>query len=91
MRVEAERIHAGLSARGLRVLGVAYGETDVMSEADMILLGFLALHDPLKSDTAHAVAELRRLGVALKVITGDNRLVAAADRFRCGAPRGVMK
>jgi Mg2+-importing ATPase len=77
-RVAAERHYAELSAQGLRVLGVAYREVDALSEADMTFLGFLVLHDPLKPDTAHTVAELRHLGVALKVITGDNRLVAAA-------------
>jgi Mg2+-importing ATPase len=99
-RVAAERHYAELSARGLRVLGVAYREVDALSEADMTFLGFLVLHDPLKPDTAQTVAELRHLGVALKVITGDNRLVAAAvarevgldpDRLLTGPELGRMK
>jgi Mg2+-importing ATPase len=99
-RAAAERHYAEFSARGLRVLGVAYREVDTLSEADMTFLGFLVLHDPLKLDTAHTVAELRHLGVALKVITGDNRLVAAAlarevgldpDRLLTGPELGRMK
>ncbi len=99
-RVAAERHYAELSARGLRVLGVAYSEVDALSEADMTFLGFLVLHDPLKPDTARTVAELRHLGVALKVITGDNRLVAAAlasevglapERLLTGPELGRMK
>ncbi len=43
----------------------------------MCFLGFLVLQDPLKAHAAQTVAELVRRGVDLKMITGDNRLVAA--------------
>jgi Mg2+-importing ATPase len=43
----------------------------------MTFLGFLALFDPLRPGIVQTLAELRRLGITLKVITGDNRLVAA--------------
>jgi len=61
---------------------VAYKDTDdatisKASETDMVFLGFLVLHDPPKPDAAQSIRELKRLGVSLKVITGDNRLVAA--------------
>jgi P-type Mg2+ transporter len=105
-RTEALRRYAELSARGLRVLGVAYRQLDAVTgirvehEADMIFVGFLVFEDPPKEDTARTVAELRRLGVALKIITGDNRLVAAAvaravgldpERLLTGADLRQMK
>jgi Mg2+-importing ATPase len=43
----------------------------------MAFLGLLALSDPLQSGVRDTVAELDRLGVRLKMITGDNALVAA--------------
>jgi Mg2+-importing ATPase len=46
-------------------------------EAGMTFLGFLVLFDPVKSSIAETIADLHRLGVSLKIITGDNRLVAA--------------
>jgi Mg2+-importing ATPase len=72
-----------LSSKGFRTLGVAYrdvGSDSVIRkeyEAGMTFLGFLVLFDPPKSDIAKTIGELKQLGVSLKVITGDNRLVAA--------------
>ena len=47
-------------------------------EAGMTFLGFLVLFDPPKAGIAETIADLKRLGVSLKIITGDNRLVAAS-------------
>ena len=43
----------------------------------MTFLGLLALADPPKPGIAATLAKLHQLGVQLKVITGDNALVAA--------------
>jgi Mg2+-importing ATPase len=43
----------------------------------MTFLGFLVLFDPPKSNIVETIASLKTLGVALKIITGDNHLVAA--------------
>ncbi len=43
----------------------------------MTFAGVLVLHDPLKAGVQETIDELERLGVSLKLITGDNRLVAA--------------
>ncbi len=72
-----------LSGKGLRTLGVAYKNLDSVSgisrdyETDMIFSGLLVLFDPPKPNITETITNLRNLGVALKVITGDNRLVAA--------------
>ena len=72
-----------LNRRGLRTLAVAYrnmGDTvriDKQHEFDMTFLGSLVFSDPVKPDMQETIASLRRLGVSLKVITGDHRLVAA--------------
>lgn len=68
--------------QGFRVLAVATRSVsdkptyDRDDERDMVLLGFLLFSDPPKSDTKFVLNELRRRGVATKVITGDNRFVA---------------
>jgi Mg2+-importing ATPase len=71
------------SSKGLRTLGVAYRNMDTESsigkdhEAGMTFSGFLVLFDPPKPNIIGTITNLRNLGVALKIITGDNRLVAA--------------
>jgi Mg2+-importing ATPase len=71
------------SNKGFRTLGVAYkkiGPESRMSkvdEAGMTFLGFLVLFDPPKPKIIETIASLKNLGVALKIITGDNHLVAA--------------
>jgi Mg2+-importing ATPase len=75
--------YLAFSNEGLRTLGVAYrkmGSTATINkaaESEMVFLGFLVLRDPPKADIAQTVQRLRSLGVGLKMITGDNRLVAA--------------
>jgi len=71
------------SSKGFRTLGVAYknmGAESRMSkvdEAGMTFLGFLVLFDPPKANIIETITGLKNLGVALKIITGDNHLVAA--------------
>jgi Mg2+-importing ATPase len=45
-------------------------------EDDSIFLGFLVLWDPVKDDAPHSIANLKKLGISLKMISGDNRLIA---------------
>ena len=71
------------SSKGLRTLGVAYrnmgSETRISKtdETEMTFSGFLILFDPPKPNILETISGLRKLGVALKIITGDNRLVAS--------------
>ncbi len=45
-------------------------------EHDLTLAGFLAFVDPPRSDAREVVAKLRAEGIHVKVLTGDNELVA---------------
>ena len=72
-----------LSGKGYRVLGLCKKtvKSDVLlakDEADMTFQGFLVFFDPLKESIAQTIRDLFQLGIGLKVITGDNRLVAAS-------------
>lgn len=70
------------SSQGYRVLGLAYkfieDGTDIQKQKaeDMVFAGLLLFIDPLKDDIKDVVAEMNRLGVSLKMITGDNHLIA---------------
>ena len=79
-----------LSSKGFRVLGIAYKDVgsdkliSKISEANMIFLGFLVLFDPAKPKIVEAIKELKALGISLKIVTGDNRLVAASISQQVG-------
>ena len=81
-----------LSSKGFRVLGLAYkdiGSDKIItkdSEAGMTFLGFLVLFDPAKPNIAETIKELKQLGISLKIVTGDNRLVAASISQQVGFP-----
>jgi Mg2+-importing ATPase len=70
------------SGQGFRALGVATREVLPQSkytrddELDMTFVGFLLFFDPPKPGVQETIARLAELGVQLKIITGDNRLVA---------------
>jgi len=72
-----------LSQKGFRILGVAFRELGSVSsiakehETGMTFLGFLVFFDPAKNGIVETINKLRKLGVSLKIITGDNHLVAA--------------
>jgi P-type Mg2+ transporter len=71
------------SRKGFRTLGVAYknvvSDTVITreQEADMTFLGFVILFDPPQPGVIETIRQLKQLGVSLKIITGDNRLLAA--------------
>jgi Mg2+-importing ATPase len=72
-----------LSRDGFRVLAIAYREFprdkqtfSVADENDLTLLGYIAFYDPPKDSAAQAIIGLRRVGVSVKILTGDNPLVA---------------
>jgi Mg2+-importing ATPase len=81
--------HEKLSADGFRLLaiankdvaprGVVAGDATPYSradECDLTLNGYVAFLDPPKETATRALAALHGHGVAVKVITGDNDLVA---------------
>jgi Mg2+-importing ATPase len=90
VREQIQRRFEESSRKGFRVLGVAY--RDVAStalitkdhETAMTFLGFLLLFDPPKPGIIEAINSLKRLGISLKIITGDNQLVAASVSEQVG-------
>lgn len=69
------------SSKGFRVLGFAYKNiegTDFKNEKaeNLIFKGLLLFIDPLKDNIKDVIERMNNLGVALKMITGDNRLIA---------------
>lgn len=73
---------AEFSQKGFRVLGLAYKNGEGISsltrdhETQMHFLGFLLLLDTPKENIANTIADLEKMGIALKIITGDNKFMA---------------
>ncbi|HPO52788.1 MAG TPA: magnesium-translocating P-type ATPase, partial [bacterium] len=71
-----------LSAQGFRVLAIAYRDYEIPKEAytkndevEMVLKGYVAFLDPPKPTAKETIEALRKRGIELKVLTGDNELV----------------
>ena len=82
-RLELNERYRDWSNQGFRVLGVATKPIDARTasysredENGLQFVGFLLFFDPPKADVAQTIIDLARLGVQLKIITGDNQLVA---------------
>jgi Mg2+-importing ATPase len=83
VREQIQQRYEELSGQGCRTLGLAYRQVGATSrctkadEANMTFLGFLVFFDPVKPGIIETIKSLKQLGVSLKIITGDNQLVAA--------------
>ena len=83
MLEKIEKCYEDWSNQGVRVLGVSEKNVslkdkyEVEDERDMVFKGFLLLFDHPKADVAETIVELDKKGVSLRIITGDNRLIAA--------------
>ena len=82
-----------LNEDGLRVLLVGIKEYDerpltytVADECNMILTGFVGFLDPAKPSAKTSIAALQKLGVTVKVLTGDNEIVTKKICKEVGIP-----
>jgi Mg2+-importing ATPase len=79
---ELKMEYQSLSEDGFRVLALAYKNLDVKStysrldESDLILRGYIAFLDPPKETAEPALKMMQKHGVSVKILTGDNELVA---------------
>jgi Mg2+-importing ATPase len=90
MRNQIIERFADYSRQGYRVLGVAqkpmpgHATCARSHEMSLVFLGFLLFLDPPKDGIQQTLRSLSSLGITLKVITGDNALVAAHLAERVG-------
>lgn len=82
---EAVAVLESLTSRGLRILAVAGRAIDGAvptsasdAEVGLTLYGLLGLEDPPRHDVGEAIADCRRAGIRVAMITGDHPATAAA-------------
>jgi Ca2+-transporting ATPase len=80
-RAQLLDVNRRLAAEGLRVLAVAYGSVDGAREdalSGLTFAGFLGFMDPPARGVKGTIARLRDAGLRTVMLTGDQRLTAAA-------------
>jgi Mg2+-importing ATPase len=92
---EVRNQYESLSAQGYRVLGVAARRAAgahslaASDESDLTFCGFLTFLDPPKPGARATLGRLAASGISVRMITGDNRLVAAHVAAMVGLDPGA--
>lgn len=96
-RDDLRQLYTSYSEEGFRVLALAYknpgpqqGQLKKEDESDMVFAGLLVFSDPLKNGIPATLSALHQLGISVKVITGDNALVARHISQEAGLPDPVI-
>ena len=75
---------------GLAEQFAAEGKTPLFFAKNGELAGTIAVADEVKETSAEAIAALRKLGVDVRMLTGDNRVTAEAIAHRVGLDRAQV-
>lgn len=81
---------AAFQSRAMRTLAFAWQKGSVdfengkIENAAMQFMGFMGISDPVRNDVPDAVAEVRKAGVDVKIVTGDTPLTACEIGRRIG-------
>lgn len=93
---EIKNLISEYEKKGVRVIAVAernfhLDKTSASDEKDLTFLGFLLFEDPVKASAKEAIAQLRALGVRIKIISGDSAPVTHAIANQAGIAVGVSE
>lgn len=69
---------------GLRTLAIAYkelsidtkfeeNENDEIHYKELTLLGVVGIEDPVRTEVPHAIAQCKRAGITVRMVTGDSK------------------
>ena len=73
--IDTMNVASQFAAQGSRVLGIAFGENDQLQFA-----GFLIFSDPIREESKQTIDDLKKLGVDVKMVTGDISATASSCR-----------
>lgn len=81
-RKNIEKINAEMTNDSLRTIAIAYKEIDKTKksqfEDNLTFLGIVGIEDPPREEVADAIRTCAKAGIAVKMITGDNKETALA-------------
>lgn len=73
-----------MAKEALRVLGLAYKDSDSFAEDNLIFLGLVGMIDPPREEVKDAILECRLAGITPVMITGDHKLTAESIADKLG-------
>ncbi|KAF8952476.1 hypothetical protein BGZ46_003476, partial [Entomortierella lignicola] len=85
---DAVRAVNSLAKRGLRALGVARTKPNSLEEYELV--GMISLIDPPRPDSAETIRRCNEMGVDVKMITGDQQIIAKEVAHRLGMGRVIL-
>ncbi len=86
VKPEMEKAVAEFAARGFRSLGVARSDID----GRWRYLGIIPLYDPPREDSKSTIDTARRMGIGVKMLTGDNLGIAKEIAAQLGLGKKII-
>jgi P-type Ca2+ transporter type 2C len=93
---ELEEKNVSMASKALRVMALAYAESSPAPEqfsherldGNLILVGLVGMIDPPRQEAKKAMADCKRAGIKVMMITGDQKITAVAIAGELGLPPG---
>lgn len=76
----------GFASRGFKTLGVAKKES-----GKWLFLGVITLFDPPREDSFETIKQANEYGIAVKMVTGDNKAIASEISGQLGMGRNIRQ
>lgn len=83
----AVKAYTSMAKRGIRALGVA---RTIAGTDRWALVGLAAMLDPPRPDSAQTIARCERMGITVKMVTGDQQVIAKEVARRLGMERVIL-
>ncbi|KAI1320687.1 hypothetical protein EDD11_010221 [Mortierella claussenii] len=84
----AVKAYSAMARRGLRALGVA--RTVAGTQDQWQLVGLISLLDPPREDSAETIERCQRMGITVKMVTGDQQIIAKEVSRRLGLGQVIL-
>ncbi|KAF9357350.1 hypothetical protein BGX26_003898 [Mortierella sp. AD094] len=84
----AVKAYISMAKRGLRALGVA--RTIAGTRDQWQLVGLISLLDPPREDSAETIVRCQKMGIEVKMVTGDQQIIAKEVSRRLGLGRVIL-
>ena len=91
---DEEKLIRELATEALRTICLAYKDVDAGNlnsieeidgvEKDLTMIAIVGIEDPVRKEVPPAIADCKKAGITVRMVTGDNMITAAAIAVKCG-------